>query len=91
MADDHYRLLQEALVLRPQMGDIIQGSGGVRKVRWTSSGGGKRGGTRIIYYWAVGDETLFMLLAYAKSKQQDMTFAQVQTLRKIVEAEFGHG
>ena len=38
MADDHYRLHQEALVLRPQMGDIIQGSGGVRKVRWTSSG-----------------------------------------------------
>jgi hypothetical protein len=91
MVDDDYRLLQEALVIRPELGNIIPGSGGVRKMRWSAQGRGKRGGARVVYYWAVNDETLFMLLAYGKSSQENMTQAQVKILRKIVEEEFNHG
>ena len=51
LADDEYRLLQQALLLRPELGQIITGSGGIRKVRWKMQGSGKRGGVRVIYYW----------------------------------------
>jgi hypothetical protein len=48
--DDDYRALQMALMLRPKQGSLIQGSGGLRKIRWRSSEQGKRGGVRAIYY-----------------------------------------
>ena len=51
MSDDEYKDLQEALVNRPDLGDLIQGSGGLRKVRWKLKGSGKSGGVRVIYYW----------------------------------------
>ena len=51
LTDDDYRLLQHELVARPDVGNIIRGSGGLRKVRWAATGRGKRGGVRIIYYW----------------------------------------
>jgi len=48
--DDEYRKIQLALVLRPEAGKIIPGSGGLRKIRWKSGGSGKRGGLRLIYF-----------------------------------------
>jgi mRNA-degrading endonuclease RelE of RelBE toxin-antitoxin system len=51
--DDEYRRLQTALVIRPDIGDLIPGGGGLRKMRWSAQGRGKRGGVRVIYYWAV--------------------------------------
>lgn len=53
LTEDEYRELQIVLVSRPNLGSVIKGSGGLRKVRWASSGKGKRGGVRVIYYWAV--------------------------------------
>ena len=50
--DEHYRQLQLELVARPESGVLIRGSGGLRKLRWYVRGGGKRGGLRVIYYWA---------------------------------------
>lgn len=91
MTDEEYRLMQEALVVRPELGNTVAGSSGIRKMRWHSQGRGKRGGTRVIYYWAVGDDALFMLLAYGKSKQENLTQTQIQILRKLVEEEFDHG
>jgi len=52
LLDDEYRELQATLVDRPDAGPVIPGSGGLRKIRWSTSGHGKRGGSRIIYYWA---------------------------------------
>ncbi|MBF0460693.1 MAG: type II toxin-antitoxin system RelE/ParE family toxin [Magnetococcales bacterium] len=91
MADDDDRLLQAALILRPELGDLIQNSGGIRNVRWSLPGQGKRGGSRIIYFWAVTDDTILMLLVYPKSAQQELTPTQLRALRKIVEEEFDHG
>ena len=56
MTDEEYRVLQEALVFRPTMGDLIPGSGGLRKVRWKIEGRGKSGGVRVIYYWVTAKD-----------------------------------
>lgn len=86
--DDAYRELQIALAERPDMGAIMVGSGGIRKVRWAAPGRGKRGGVRVIYYWAVEQDQLLMLLMYPKSERDDLSQEQVQILRKIVEEEY---
>ena len=85
MHDDEYRQLQEALIIRPDMGDIIKGAGGIRKVRWKLEGRGKSGGVRVIYYWAVTDDQLLMLYTYPKSKQENLTKEQVAVLKDVVE------
>ncbi len=88
LSDDEYRELQITLAARPDAGKIIVGSGGVRKVRWSTKGKGKRGGARVIYYWAVEPEQLLMLLIYSKSERDELTPAQLKTLRVIVEEEY---
>tara|TARA_B100001778_G_C18268147_1_gene485341 strand:- start:336 stop:656 length:321 start_codon:yes stop_codon:yes gene_type:complete len=85
MSDDEYRELQEALVFRPDLGDVIKQSGGLRKVRWKLEGRGKSGGVRVIYYWVVDDHHIRMLYVYPKGKQENLTAEQLQTLKKIVE------
>jgi hypothetical protein len=87
-SDDEYRALQLELVERPSSGDVIPGTGGIRKLRWAASGRGKRGGARIIYYWHAASERIVMLFAYAKNESHDLTAAQRQALRKIIEAEY---
>ena len=88
LSDDAYRALQLALALRPEQGALIAGSGGLRKIRWATPGQGKRGGLRVIYYWVPADDTFYMLYAYAKNEQGDLTAAQVRTLARLVREEF---
>jgi mRNA-degrading endonuclease RelE of RelBE toxin-antitoxin system len=88
ISDDGYRLLQEALLRRPGQGDLIKGSGGVRKLRWGDKARGKRGGIRVIYYWDVERELFLMLHVYSKAEQKDLSAAQVATLAKAVRQEF---
>lgn len=85
MDDDNYAELQAALVQRPDLGDLIVGSGGLRKARWKVEGKGKRGGVRIIYYWMTANDQLWMLYGYTKSSKEDLTKQQLNTLRDIVE------
>jgi hypothetical protein len=54
---DDYRQMQVALMLRPEQGPLIVGSGGLRKLRWRRAGMGKRGGLRVIYFWEAVTET----------------------------------
>ena len=88
LSDDEYRKLQVVLANRPNAGDLIKGSGGMRKIRWTIEGRGKRGGVRVIYYWAVKQERLLMLFIYPKSERGDLTPAQIKVLRNIIEGEY---
>ena len=88
LTDDDYRLLQHELVARPDVRNIIRGSGGLRKVRWAATGRGKRGGVRVIYYWAVDREIILMLLIYGKNEQDDLTAEQLRVLKGLVEEEF---
>lgn len=57
----------------PEAGDLIPGTGGVRKLRWARAGGGKRGGARIVYFYYRPDCPLYLLLAYAKAQASDLT------------------
>ena len=86
--DEQYRQLQIALMLRPEQGPVIPGSGGLRKVRWATTGAGKRGGLRVIYYWAPSDRMFYMLYVYRKSAQGDLTPAQTRQLGRVVREEF---
>jgi hypothetical protein len=88
LSDEEYRELQIALVQRPAAGAVMAGSGGLRKLRWATKGKGKRGGSRVIYYWAVTQDQLLMLFIYHKSKQEDLTREQLKTLKKIIEEEY---
>jgi len=84
VSDDEYRKIQLALVLRPEAGKIITGSGGLRKIRWKSGGSGKRGGLRLIYFWDVPEDRIYMLLIYKKAKQKDLNPNQLKILRNLV-------
>jgi mRNA-degrading endonuclease RelE of RelBE toxin-antitoxin system len=86
---ESYRLLQLELTDRPDRGAIIPGSGGLRKLRWEGSGRGKRGGTRVIYYWVRERDLILLLLIYSKADQADLTPMQLKMLRRVVEEEIG--
>lgn len=91
ISDEEYGELQFALIQRPDIGVVIPQSGGVRKICWPGSGRGKRGGIRVIYYWYVNEQQVYMLLAYAKNKQANFSAAELKVLKKLVEEEFGNG
>ena len=86
--EETYRDLQIEIVKRPNAGVLIPGGGGLRKLRWGYQGQGKRGGLRIIYYWAVQQDQLLMLLIYPKNVQDNLSPSQLRTLRQVVEAEY---
>ncbi|WP_257282030.1 MULTISPECIES: type II toxin-antitoxin system RelE/ParE family toxin [unclassified Endozoicomonas] len=83
LSDDEYRMLQWHLQEKPESGDIVRGSGGVRKVRWAPEGKGKSGGVRVIYYWKKSDHEIWMLTIYSKSEQATVPG---HILKKIAEA-----
>ena len=83
LTDDSYRMLQSALMFKPDTAPIITGSGGLRKMRWNLPGSGKRGSLRLIYYWDP-PEDIYMILIYQKTKQESLTSAQLKTLKKLV-------
>ena len=86
--DEEYRLLQLALARNPELGAIIPGGGGLRKARWELEGRGKRGGARIIYYWAVSADLILLLFLYSKNERADLTKEQLRILAKLVKEEF---
>lgn len=84
LPNDEYKNLQIALLLRPEAGPIIPGSRGLRKIRWGLPGKGRRGGARIIYYWDKAKDRVYMLAAYPKNRQENLTSEQLRTLRKLI-------
>jgi mRNA-degrading endonuclease RelE of RelBE toxin-antitoxin system len=88
LSDDEYRTLQAVLVIRPNAGPLIAGGGGLRKLRWSALGKGKRGGVRVMYYRAVAQKQLLLLMIYSKSERDDLSPAQVRVLRAMVEEEY---
>ena len=85
LTDDEYRELQEYLANQPLAGDVIQQTGGLRKVRWSAQGKGKRGGVRVIYYYVTSASQIRLLLIYKKGIQDDLTPEQKKILRQLNE------
>jgi hypothetical protein len=81
--DDEYSELQQFLIQNPEAGEVIPGSGGVRKVRWIRPGMGKRGGLRIIYYVRSKPNECWMLTLYAKAKRENVP---AHVLKQLLEA-----
>ncbi len=88
ISDDDYRSIQTAIMLRPEQGAVIRGTGGIRKIRWSGKGHGKRGGLRFIYYWDKKSETVYMLYVYPKNRQEDLMPEQCKILSRLVREEF---
>ena len=91
LSDDEYAELQGALIVDPEAGDIIKETSGLRKLRWSQQrrGKGKRGGIRVIYYWYVPGSLIYMLLAYSKDEQDDLSATQKRVLVRLVKEELG--
>lgn len=83
--DDSLPALETALLENPQLGDVIEGTGGARKMRIQLEGRGKRGGGRIIYLDVYEQEHLYLLFAYPKNVQENLTSDQKKAIRKMVE------
>lgn len=87
--DDEYRELQQVLLENPMAGDVMPGTGGFRKMRWTDSrrGKGKRGGLRVIYYWIGQDRQIWMFAIYDKDEMVDLSPAEKKALKHAIEVE----
>ena len=90
LSDEEHREFQSRLAARPGLGALIMGGGGTRKVRIAVGSRGKRGGARVIYYWAVRKDLILLLYAYAKNASADLTPRQVAQLAKVVKEEFSN-
>jgi mRNA-degrading endonuclease RelE of RelBE toxin-antitoxin system len=89
LSDEEYAEFQARLATNPQLGALIKGGGGIRKVRVAVGARGKRGGARVIYYWAAQRGLILLLYAYSKNVAADLTPKQVSELAKVVKEEVG--
>lgn len=89
LSDDEYRALQYTLLAQPDAGDVIKGTGGLRKIRFSDKrrGKGKRGGLRVIYYyWDTGGQ-FWMFAVYDKDEASDLSSDERKVLAQLLERE----
>lgn len=84
--NDHLKDLEHILLESPQIGDVIQGTGGARKMRIQLDGRGKSGGGRVIYLDVFEKEKLYLLFAYPKNVQENLTEEQKAAIRTLIDA-----
>ncbi len=87
LTDEDYRAFQWYLFLNPEVGDLVRGSGGVRKIRWATKGKGKRGGVRIMYYWKKSNDEIWLLTLYSKSEKDAIPGQILKKIAKEIENE----
>ena len=83
-SDHDLQALQGFLIESPDAGDLIRGGAGLRKLRWSAQGRGKRGGARVVYYWHVAGRRIYLIYGYVKSKRDDLTPQQVKLLAELM-------
>ena len=87
LSDDEYANLQRAIAEDPNAGDVIKGSGGVRKRRWGLSGRGKRGGVRVIYYLRLQQGQIWMLTMYAKTEADSIAGPVLTKIKEALDGD----
>lgn len=87
MTEEERFAVVDYVAANPQGGDVIPGSGGIRKMRVPLEGRGKRGGARVLTIY-VADRAVYLLLAYAKNEQANPTPEQARMLKRLVETLF---
>ena len=89
LSDDEYLELQMQLAENPEAGDLMPGTGGFRKLRWADSkrGKGRRGGLRIIYFYFLADQQIWLMTLYNKNEAPDLTVREKKLLRAALETE----
>lgn len=87
LSDEEYTQFQQYLTDHPEAGDMVRGSGGVRKVRWKRAGTGKSGGVRVCYYVRNAAGQILLLVIYAKSAQDSIS----GSILKVIKEELEHG
>ncbi len=85
LSDEEYALLQGTLAANPETGNLVPGSGGVRKLRWAQPGRGKRGGVRVIYYVRSSAGMIWMLTIYAKNEAQNIPAHILREIREEID------
>jgi hypothetical protein len=86
-SDDEYAALQNAIVADPEAGDLIRGSGGVRKLQWGLARRGKRGGVRVIYYLRLQRGQVWMLTLYAKNEAESISGAVLKKIKEELDGK----
>jgi mRNA-degrading endonuclease RelE of RelBE toxin-antitoxin system len=87
--DDEYRKLQQLLGVNPELGDLMPGTGGFRKLRWADPrrGKGRRGGLRVIYYYFTAEHQIWLMTVYGKDEADDLTPKEKKALGTAITAE----
>lgn len=87
--DQEFNRFQNLLVGNPETGDVIEGTGGLRKIRFADAkrGKGKRGGIRVIYYWWLAGKQFWLFTIYNKDEKDDLTPAQKKVLKELIKQE----
>ena len=88
--DEELRKLQNFLLAAPDAGDVIRGASGLRKLRWSVRGRGKRGGARVIYYRYVSGDRIYLIYGYLKSEQEELTREQIKVIAGLMK-DIGNG
>jgi hypothetical protein len=84
LSEDDYTAFQQFLLEHPEAGDLVKGSGGVRKVRWARGGSGKSGGVRVCYYARNAAGQILLLVIYAKSVRTSIPAAVLKQLKELL-------
>ena len=89
LSDESFRELQKTLMEMPEAGDVIEGTGGLRKIRHADSkrGKGKRGGLRVIYYWWLAGKQFWLYTVYNKDEMDDLSAVQRKLLKDLLKQE----
>ncbi len=90
-SEDEREAFVTFIATNPEAGDVIPDTGGVRKVRWTRAGSGKRGGTRVIYFYYDAGRPLYLLLVYAKARQENLSPDEKREVHKLAAVLKGQG
>ena len=85
LSDNEYRNLQNFLIENPYTGDVIQETGGLRKLRWKIGNQGKRGGLRVIYYYQKANDQIYFMTLYAKNEMANLSAQEKKILKQMIE------